>query len=127
MKAKIIQRAGIDSIDAIVEIEGVRYLARDRLNQNIREGDTENISFSIALANDYETVETIISGNKNNETKLEHISGTKYRAYGKVLSTSPLTVDCGITTFRNVFPHKDNNLVGQFIEFEILILNAHSA
>ena len=69
----------------------------------------------------------IFSGNPDGVKRLEQVSGWKYRAYGEVVSVSPVRVDCGIYVEEDVVRSSDARTVGEFVAFTITRLTAMRA
>lgn len=89
-----------------------------------RPGDAVDFEF-VPLLDESEPWESIFSGNPRCDVDLVQINGWKYRAFGKIISINPVTVDCGLFTVQDVVHSNDPKIIGEFVAFTIARLGGY--
>lgn len=88
-------------------------------------GQLLNVEFVAQLDDDEdESWEVMFSGNPAGRIGLEHLGGWRYRAFGRVVSVSPVVTDCGLLLIDGPVESNDPALVGEFVAFTIARLGA---
>lgn len=115
-------------LEALLDIEGVRFCVMDEFSVCAdtapKPGDVFEFRFSAELAGD-ESWETQFAGNPDQRIGLHPLNGWAYRAYGKVLSVSPVIVECGILQLEDVVCSNDPALIGEHLAFTITRLGGY--
>ena len=120
-RAQLISTEG-EYLEACIEIEGIRLQVMDAFSP-CDENSEINLEFDAMLSED-ESWEDIFAGNTEGRIGLEHISGWRYRAFGRIVSIHPVITDCGLLDIQNVIDTNDPRVVGEHIGFTISRLSA---
>lgn len=116
-------------LEAKIEVGGTCLCVMDEFSVDERNipkaGAAFEFEFSPCL-NDDESWECIFSGNPDKKTGLEHLSGWRYRAYGKIISINPVVADCGLLSVEDVVQTNDPRVIGEFVAFTISRLGGYA-
>lgn len=124
MKSKFINTEG-EYLQAKIEIGGELLQVMDMFSSDkIFSGDLVNLEITAGLYKEDEEWESMFSGNPEASKMLELQSGWRYRAYGKIISIKPVIVDIGLFEIEAPMDTNDNNVIGEFIAFTIMRLDA---
>ncbi len=127
MKVKLIATEG-EHLEAVVELQGKRLCVMDQFSgaaTSPKVGEEFELEFNPILDDDEEW-EAIFSGNPEGRSGLEPLGGWRYRAFGKVVSVSPVVVDCGLFQVEGVVSSSDPNLVGEPVAFSVSRMGGHA-
>lgn len=122
LEAKIVKLADEEGMPAIIEIKGNRYEVMDCTCYSsipTEVGKVEEIELVIGLEDETETIDDIFDGNPNKLSKLESLGGWTYKAYGKIISINPVSVDCGVGIIEAIFSTNDQRCIGKYVGFKI--------
>ena len=126
MRASFISTEGT-YLKAKVLIDGVEYFVMDEITlddqSSPRVGDEFEIDLHTELAD--ESWEEIFSGNSDKRIGLDHIEGWRYRAFGKIVSINPVSIDCGLYIEDDVIDTNDSRVIGEYVSFTIERLGAY--
>jgi hypothetical protein len=126
MRAKFLSTEG-EYLEATVLINGVEYCIMDEVSlcqsSSPKVGDEFELEFQTELGD--ESWEEIFSGNPDKLKGLECVGGWKYNAYGQIVSTNPVCVDCGVLIEEDVIHTNDPKVIGEYISFTIERLGAY--
>ncbi len=115
-------------LEALLEIDGVRYCVLDEFSVCAdtapKTGDTFEFRFCAELAGD-ESWDAQFSGNPDQRIGLQSLGGWAYRAFGKVLSVSPVIVECGVLQVEDVVCSNDPALIGEYLSFTLTRLGGY--
>ncbi|GAA0404647.1 hypothetical protein GCM10009133_11590 [Cocleimonas flava] len=126
MKAIFISTEG-EYLQAKIEVNGQPYYVMDEFSsENSKNGEIVNLDIFSGLEDESEEWESIFNGNPDELKKLQHQSGWKYRAYGKIISIKPVIVDIGLFETEAPFQIQSNDIkvIGSYIAFTIQRLGA---
>jgi hypothetical protein len=126
MTAKLLSTAG-PWLEAVIEIDGETYSVMDEFSMDDRPapslGSCFEVEFSAFMDGD-DSWDSMFSSNPECLRCLLPSEGWSYRAYGCIVSISPVVVDCGLLLVPDVLHTSDPRVIGEFISFAISRLDA---
>jgi hypothetical protein len=120
MKISLIETNGY-GLEARIMLNGVELIVMDGISIPEADpalGEIDNVEFS-CLDGLTQTWEGAFQGNPNEEMKLEHVAIWKYRAYGKITSIDPTTIDTGLLKLEAGPRTNDKRCIGEYVMVEI--------
>ena len=126
MRVKLIQTEG-PWLAATVQHNEQVLCVMDEFSIDIRSAPKSGEYFDVelsALVEEDTSWEAMFAGSPERKKALEPLSGWSYRAFGQILSISPVVVDCGLLSIPDVLHTHDARVIGEFIAFTISRLDA---
>lgn len=127
MIAKLISTDG-PWLEAVLEIGGNRFTVMDEFSLDERTcpalGSEFDAELSALLDNGEDSWESMFSSNHEMRRCLVPLSGWRYQAFGRIVSISPVIVDCGLLQVPDVLHTNDPRVIGEFIAFGVSRLDA---
>jgi hypothetical protein len=128
IRAKLLSTAG-PYLEAKIEVNGQTLVVMDEFSVDADEspkiGSYVDLDFTFEIDHQ-ESWESIFSGNSDQKVGVDPIEGWSYRAFGQVLSISPVVVDCGLFKVEGIVATHDMRVVGSFVAFTILRLGGYA-
>lgn len=126
MKAKLLKSAG-PGAEAVLIIGGREYCVRDGFSWAADRAPTIGGELDVELSAELDTSwswERIFAANPEQLVGLQPIGGWSYLAQGRIVSTDPVRVDCGILVEERVVFSHDPGVVGAFVGCRSDVLDA---